>query len=185
MAQSKNSPTQLVLDRESQAWADECINALGRRSVLRAHPALSQLTAWLEEEGRLVDCLVDTGNSVYAVGLDNLIERASGEFDGVETERAILAAIRCTAKAAFKGDHDYWGDVHKARVVGSLRATSGKVAVLGFQFCHFDEPIDWDGLFQSKMAYKRWLAGQKLLVSVRDFEAKSPATLLRRWRAQL
>jgi hypothetical protein len=184
MARSKNSPSQLVLDRESQSWADAAISALGRKTTLSTHPALDRLTAWLEEEGRLVDCLVDTGNWVYAVGLDDLIGRAYGEFDGVETERAILAAIRRTAKAALKGDYDYWGDVHKARVLGSLRATSGKVAVLGLQFCHFDEPIDWDGLFQSKMAYKRWLAGQNLLVSVRDFEAKSPATLLRRWRAQ-
>jgi hypothetical protein len=119
--------------------------------------------------------------SASICGLTNAAADGWSEVAPPTVARRFDRPQRRTAKAALKGDPSFWGDEYPVRVIGSLRASSGKGAVLGFQFCHFNEPIDWDGLFHSREAYKRWVAKRGLLVSRQDHDGPATRHLAAYW----
>lgn len=173
----------IELSATAQRWADASIDALPPDGKLSSHPALTQLERWLESDDRLVDCVCDTSNWVHAAALGEIVKRARESFRGDDEDgTSVVAHVRSVGLAAVSGKGSYWGLEYPVRVAGPLPRSSGKRRILGFRFVHFEEAVQWDGLFQDRERYEKWLRDARLIVTAADIDALTQAELLAEWR---
>lgn len=172
----------IVLCKESQPWADEAIDALGPNEHLTEHPALDQLTAWLDADGRMVDYVCQESTWVHAPELSEVVSRAFDSFEGRDVHDAILQLVDRKIAEALAGDPAYWGDEYQVPIIAYLHHSDGRSALLCYKIDDYvDGPYQWQGLFPDRARLDAWLRAQGRILSMAEYEAIPRQQLLAEW----
>ena len=163
----------LPLPPAQQQALGEAVAAMGDASFLVAHPALQPLREWLEADDNSNDGVVEQENWEYVVDPHLISERLDGMVEEPVSEDEKWDIIRDLVRQALDGDLDFWGEEHRANVGIDVETSTGRRLVIGCEFISFNvvPPIEWQGLFASRDAYRAWFRAQGYFITLDEYDA--------------